>query len=418
MGWVLMVLITLGVLVPVASAQPLTTRFTYQGRLEVSGSPTSGLYDMRFGLYNAAIGGLIQGTTLCVDNLSVAADGTFAVGLDFGDVFDGNERYLQIDVRQDTGITCSTSSGFTSLTRQRLTAAPYASRSLVSGTSLKPWTPIGTTAARFDGTFVGINASTPVTTNGLFQVSRTGGGAGGFGGMFVTTDNATGRPFYGYNNTTGSTLAYHWLDGSDNSWRLFVGSTTAMTVSDVGFVGLGTTAPTNRLHVSGNVLATGNATFNGNVVIGGTLVTPSTNRYYSVGAPSFAPAGDDRGYLRTQGSIQPVGGTASFYGELHLPQGAILRDATVHLWDESPTNDIGFILWRVDNDGTNTNVASFNPAVNVFGMPQSRAFDFPDQVIDVVNSMYVIQTLWAPDSPRRMSVTRVVFRYTVTSPLP
>ncbi|QQS10346.1 MAG: hypothetical protein IPK69_06920 [Phycisphaerales bacterium] len=399
-------------------AQPLTTRFTYQGRLDVSGSPASGLYDMRFGLYNAPVGGTIQGTTLCVDNLTVAADGTFAVGLDFGDVFDGNERYLQIDVRTDTGLTCSTASGFTALSRQRLTATPYASRSIVSGTSLKPWTPLGTTGARFDGTFVGINASTPVTSNGVFQVSRLGGGAGGFGGMWVTTDNATGRPFYGYNNTTGSTLAYHWLDGSDNSWRLFVGTTTAMTVTDLGFVGLGTTSPTQRLHVAGNVLATGNATFNGNVVLGGTLTVPTTTRYYSLGISEFAPSSSGTGFIRGLNDIQATGSGGSFRAQLHLPHGAIILDATAYFWDDSTSNDLVFILDRVDHNGPTTTVTVFTPTVQGFGALQSRTFDFADQVVNEQVYSFHVSAGWVTDGGNRMGLRSVVFRYTVTTPMP
>ncbi|MGD9790124.1 MAG: hypothetical protein AB7Q00_02305 [Phycisphaerales bacterium] len=403
-------------------AQPLTTRFTYQGRLDVSGSPASGLYDMRFGLYNAPVGGTIQGTTLCADNLTVAADGTFAVGLDFGDVFDGNERYLQIDVRTDTGLTCSTASGFTALSRQRLTATPYASRSIVSGTSLKPWTPLGTTGARFDGTFVGINASTPVTSNGVFQVSRLGGGAGGFGGMWVTTDNATGKPFYGYNNTTGSTLAYHWLDGSDNSWRLFVGTTTAMTVTDLGFVGLGTTSPTQRLHVAGNILATGNATFNGNVVLGGTLTVPATSRYESVGTGSLIPNSNTFNYSMVEGNITIQDGSfGTFFADLRLPQGAILRDATFYFFDDSPTQDVHFTLRRQSHGGTGatatTTLWSYLTGIQAGGL-QTHFSDLVDEVIDNQNFSYILHVDWRDDPANSIGVRRVVFRYTVTTPMP
>jgi hypothetical protein len=45
------------ILVGVASAQPLGTAFTYQGRLTDAGSPGSGTYDFQFILYDSAVGG-------------------------------------------------------------------------------------------------------------------------------------------------------------------------------------------------------------------------------------------------------------------------------------------------------------------------------------------------------------------------
>lgn len=317
-----------------ALGQALTPRFTYQGRLDSGGVPASGLYDMRFGLYNAAVGGTIQGTTLCVDNVSVADDGTFTASLDFGSVFDGNERYLQIDVRADTGLTCSTASGYTTLTRQRLTATPYASHALFAGTSLKPWTPLGTTATRFDGTFVGINATTPVTTNGVFQVSRLGAGAGGFGGMWVTTDNATGRPFYGYNNTSIFNLVYHYLDGADNSWRLFVGSDVAMTVLPTGRTGLGTTTPTERLHVAGNVLATGTVTASSFAY--GAPVT----RTLTIGTAGWSPDfGDTVAAGNGARSTRSDSPDRIMHG-VNLPDGCRLRRVIFHLLDNNASSNL------------------------------------------------------------------------------
>src|SRR5262245_8261372 len=83
-----------------ASAQPLTTAFTYQGSLTASGSPASGVYDFKFALFDAAAGGAQLGPQLCSDNLSVNG-GTFTVQLDFGSQFAGQQRFLEIWVRQD-----------------------------------------------------------------------------------------------------------------------------------------------------------------------------------------------------------------------------------------------------------------------------------------------------------------------------
>lgn len=109
-----------------ALAQPLQTTFTYQGELMSDGLPAGGPHDMRFRLYDAASGGGQIGPALCSDNL-VVTDGKFVVALDFGAVFAGARRWLEIEVRADAGLGCGENSGFTSLSgRQELTAAPNA----------------------------------------------------------------------------------------------------------------------------------------------------------------------------------------------------------------------------------------------------------------------------------------------------
>jgi len=104
----------------------LTSAFTYQGQLANAGTPASGLHDIRFRLYDAPSGGTQIGSTLCSDNLAVA-EGRFGASLDFGAVFAGQKRFLEIEVRQDTGLDCTDASGYTVLmARQELTAAPNA----------------------------------------------------------------------------------------------------------------------------------------------------------------------------------------------------------------------------------------------------------------------------------------------------
>ena len=79
---------------------PQGTVFTYQGRLKDGGGPVTGAFDLRFRLYDALAGGNQVGSTQCLNNVSVA-DGLFAGALDFGAQFNGEARYLEIDVRAD-----------------------------------------------------------------------------------------------------------------------------------------------------------------------------------------------------------------------------------------------------------------------------------------------------------------------------
>ncbi|MEX2218071.1 MAG: hypothetical protein WD749_04860 [Phycisphaerales bacterium] len=114
-------------LAPPGFAQgPLATSFTYQGELNQSGSPAAGPADFRFRLYDAPTGGAQLGPTLCADNTGLSG-GRFSLELDFGAVFSGQQRFLEIEVRPDTGADCASLAGFIILgPRQRLTAAPSA----------------------------------------------------------------------------------------------------------------------------------------------------------------------------------------------------------------------------------------------------------------------------------------------------
>ncbi|MEK6702865.1 MAG: hypothetical protein AABZ53_11415 [Planctomycetota bacterium] len=118
-----------------AVADPVTTAITYQAGLQAAGVPVNGSHDMRFRLYDSGVGGSQVGPTLCIDNLMLV-DGQINVSLEFGSVFDGQRRFLEIELRPDTGLDCSDPTGMTVLTpRQELTAAPHAAYALAAGTA-------------------------------------------------------------------------------------------------------------------------------------------------------------------------------------------------------------------------------------------------------------------------------------------
>ena len=111
-----------------AFAQPIDPTFTYQGELADGGIPATGMYDLRFRLYDSSSGTTQVGPTLCADNITVT-NGRFTVALDFGaGAFNGQKRFLEMDVRTDAGATCADPTGYTTLApRQDLTATPHAS---------------------------------------------------------------------------------------------------------------------------------------------------------------------------------------------------------------------------------------------------------------------------------------------------
>src|SRR5438552_11813710 len=103
-------------------ATQLTSGFTYQGRLTVSGSPANGQFDLQFTLFDSLSGGSQVGSPVTVISQTVT-DGLFTVSLDFGSsAFQGSARYLELAVRPG-----GSGGSFTTLSpRQALTASPYA----------------------------------------------------------------------------------------------------------------------------------------------------------------------------------------------------------------------------------------------------------------------------------------------------
>lgn len=88
-------LLMLGILMcKVVFAQP----FTYQGMLREREVPANRTYDFQFSLWTAPIGGAQVGPTLTRPSVRVV-NGLFTVELDFGNVWNGSDRYLQIAVR-------------------------------------------------------------------------------------------------------------------------------------------------------------------------------------------------------------------------------------------------------------------------------------------------------------------------------
>ncbi len=112
-----------------AEAQsPAGTSFTYQGELAVSDQAATGVYDLRFSLFDAPESGTLIAGPVTRPTVAVAG-GRFSVSIDFGlTPFAGEARWLEIEVR-----TAGTGS-YTRLTpRQNLGPVPYALFALNGG---------------------------------------------------------------------------------------------------------------------------------------------------------------------------------------------------------------------------------------------------------------------------------------------
>ncbi len=112
------------------SVKAQTTEFTYQGQLENASVTANEDYDFQFALFDSLNGGTQFGSTITLNNIAVV-NGVFSVKLDFGDVFNGGSRYLEIRVRQTTA-----GGGFITLNpRQLFTSAPYSVKALKSASA-------------------------------------------------------------------------------------------------------------------------------------------------------------------------------------------------------------------------------------------------------------------------------------------
>lgn len=107
---------------PVSTPDSVRTAFTYQGHLYDANHVANGLYDFQFKLFDSLAGSQV-GDDVNVPDVDVI-DAQFTVELDFGGVYDGNERWLEIGVRpgdfNDPNV-------YTTLSpRQEVTPTPYA----------------------------------------------------------------------------------------------------------------------------------------------------------------------------------------------------------------------------------------------------------------------------------------------------
>jgi hypothetical protein len=202
-------------------AAPFGTSFTYQGRLRSSNRPFNGSCDFQFSLWNALNGGASLGGIISKNNTPVS-DGRFTVQLDFGAVFDGNGRWLQIAVRCPTG-----SGGFTSLTpRQALSPSPYAVNSTTA--SSVPWSGItGKPAGFADNVDNGVSVPLNLSGSSANPILVSANSGTGRAGQFNNASGSNPALFGGSTGANGTGVLGRADTGTDpyGLWGLTLGGT-------------------------------------------------------------------------------------------------------------------------------------------------------------------------------------------------
>ncbi len=209
---------------PVGLAGPVGTAFTYQGRLIDANEAADGLYDFQFKLFDANTGANKLGPDVNESDVDVI-DGYFTVELDFGSVFNGNERWLEIGVRP--GEQNDPNAYTVLLPRQEVTPAPYALA--MRGILLGP-----------ENTFLGLAAGNSETTgnNNTFLGANAGsantsGYSNTFSGYLAGYSNTTGS----YNTFFGSEAGFSGTTASGNTFLGPVAGYSNTTGAENTFLG-------------------------------------------------------------------------------------------------------------------------------------------------------------------------------------
>lgn len=168
-GWKTSIALWLAGAAPLAGAQ---VAFTYQGELRDAGVLANGSYDVEACLYAGAEGGAALGCD--TDNTDIPVqDGRLTLVLDFGPVFDGTPRFLELRVRPgaDAG-------AFVPLTpRQSLRPTPEALRAFAADNAgeadAAPWSGLSGVPAGFAD---GLDADSGGDITGVIAAAGLSGG--------------------------------------------------------------------------------------------------------------------------------------------------------------------------------------------------------------------------------------------------
>lgn len=323
---------------------------TYQGRLNLSGNPLNATADFEFSLWDAEgvgcppVGGTRLGSIQTTSNVQVA-DGFFTVQLngagEFGaNAFTGGARWVQVAVRSPSG-----SGAYVTLCpRQPVTAVPYAlyAVSAPGGGGDTYWAQSGSSIYNTNNGNVGIGTQNPTNrlsvsgnadVSGSFAASTfTGNGAGltALNASNISTGTIANARTTGVATNTPNTLVLRDASGNFAASTItgtFSGNGAALTALNATNIATGNLANA-RLPVGGAWALTSALNVDANTF----LIDPATDRVgLGISAPEqrlhlYSNVTGQSEILRIESrnfaGIDLVGDRANLSGE---PGGAFLR---------------------------------------------------------------------------------------------
>lgn len=401
------------------TAAQTDTFFTYQGKLVYNGTAANETCDLTFRMYDGVSYGSNQvGLNQYKTNVPVN-DGFFTVDLDFGNVFSGDARYLQIEIDSCT----NGASGVTLSPMIPLIGAPYA-------LGLRPGTVIsGAVAGGSSLKVVNSNPSGGSTyTYGVYGQVDSSGGVHGIAGKINTSDpsaagvrgwSTTGNASGVQGLTTSSSQFASGVYGvaSNNGFGVW-SRTDSSTSGSTGVYGNATAANGVTYGVYGSSLsASGYGVYsNGNAHIDGLLTWKPITSYISIPAAAFNPA--ENGYTFSNVGNTLIPGDASSFSYLapaQLPQGATVTKVTFHWADGSIDADGYATLYQIDLAGSESIMTNVPTSSSSGTASSSNVTSINNASID--NSRYAYYVwLYLPINNGIGSAYGVVIEYTIDQP--
>ena len=302
----------------VAQANP----FVFQGSLNDQGSPATGMYDLEFALFSVDIGGTQIGPTVTLEDQQVT-DGRFSVEIDFGDVFDGSSKWIEVSVRNGDSID-----PFTELSpRAKIGSTPQASFADHAGLADALVDPTWNEAPGVISYGVGqsqvvINRATVWEPTDVLLVHHAVNGPTGMN----VSGGAQSLPYYGY-TTAAQMRAYTYYDPISDGWMVYKNGDQLEINSDNDVV------VTNNLIVGGTITS---------------LSDPGATNQFESHTPDtiFAGFGYDRVFNSFAGAVVSQGSNQYLRTNLELPNGATVVNIRIEFVDRASSTNLSVQLWK------------------------------------------------------------------------
>ncbi len=302
-----------------AQAEP----FVFQGQLNDAGAPATGIYDLAFDLFAVDSGGSAIAGTVVLEDQQVT-QGTFAVELDFGDAFDGSQRWIQIGVRAGNDV-----GNYTTLSpRAKVGNSPqasYANNAGVAAVAEALADPFWTQAPGIlvfgenegnDRFF--FNRDRDVDPTDIMVIHSAQNGLGGL----TISSWANGMPYYGY-ATGGFMRTKTYYDPVSDAW----------VVNKNG----------DQLEIDQN----NDVIITNNLIVGGTITALGGSGEPTIGYKSYTPetmyhglSGFDLLFNSFAGAIGVPGQSLYFRVDLNLPHGSTITQIEVQFVDQSAARNL------------------------------------------------------------------------------